>query len=468
MWSVSFNSALITALALALALACSTPSTPADPAEPEPAPEPIAKPPPDDGIPNTPAGAKLRWYLALVNGDATVDEATYKATFTQGFIDKVPLDKFNQILGVVRPAGPYRFESIKDGATATQLVAVIALKGGKAGVYIRATEAAPHRLDGLLVRPEAEKLASWDALAKKLSGFARHAQYFAAKIDDAGRCSEISSLDPGRQLAIGSAVKLYVLLAIHQRIAAGKLAWDRELAIRDDHKSLPSGTMQTLAAGTKRSIKQFALKMISISDNTATDHLLYLAGRNRVERAMVDARHSDPKRNRPVLATREFFALKLGTEKARADYVKMSERARRRFVERKLKAFRPKLDQVAAWMKKPRDIDTIEWFANGRDLCNAMAVLRDAAGSKTGEPLREILGTNPGVGFDKTVWSWGGFKAGSEPGVMNLTWLLRHESGWYFLSMTVNDPDKLIDESAMANLGMSAIALLANEVAKTP
>ena len=50
--------------------------------------------------------------------------------------------------------------------------------------------------------------------------------------------------------------------------------------------------------------------MISISDNTATDHLLHHLGRRNVEGQMVAMGHGTPQRNRPLLSTREMVMLR--------------------------------------------------------------------------------------------------------------------------------------------------------------
>lgn len=466
MSSVSF-SRIAALLVAALAVGCSSPPAPEPPApEPEPVVEAPVEPP-DDGIPDTPAGVRLRWFLKVLNGRGEIPgEAEYQASFDPGFIAKVPLAQFTQLAGQLRASGPFELVAIKDGATDEKLIAVVSVKGEKLAVNLGVT-GADHKIETLLLRPEVEvqPIASWQELKSRLDAAGARAQYLAARIDDKGRCVELSADDADQHLAVGSAFKLYVLLALHQQIAAGKLAWDRELAIRDEHKSLPSGTMQTLDAGTKKSLRQFALKMISISDNTATDHLLHLVGRDRVERAMKAARHSAAKRNIPFLTTREMFALKLGLDgEARGRYLSMSRKRRRRYLDKELPSVEVSLDKAADWTS-PRDIDTIEWFASPRDLCQVMAAL-GAAGD--GSPqLREVLGTNPGVAVDNKVWTYVGFKGGSEPGVMNLTWLLRHASGgWYVLSLSVNDTAKALDESAIAGIGQAALAFFGAQVAR--
>lgn len=471
MSSVS-SSSIAVAVAVAVALAaCSSPSKPARPPEQPPEPADKVEAPPDDGLPDGPAADQMRWYLALMNTEgASLTEAEYTERFDPSFIEKVPLAQFNPLLGQIGAGRPFELDKVESAAADKLTVVVKAKDGSKLGIYLAVTDDPRHPISGLLMRPvvDAPKLTSWDDLSAKLDARGKYAQYLAAEIDDNDRCVDIKAHGAARQLAIGSAFKLYVLLALHRRIASKALAWDKKLAIRDDRKSLPSGTMQNLEAGTERTVKQFALKMISISDNTATDHLLYEVGRERVERAMVAAHHSQPKKNKPFLATREMFALKLNLDDAgRADYLEMSTRKKRRFLERKLDKKAPDSAAVKAWMKHPRDIDTIEWFANSRDLCNVMAALRAASEGDAGAELREVLAANPGVPVDKKVWTWVGYKGGSEPGVMNLTWLLRHANGrWYFFSLSVNDPDEVLDEGAIGAIGQGALAFFGSEVAR--
>ena len=66
-----------------------------------------------------------------------------------------------------------------------------------------------------------------------------------------------------------------VLAEVAREIASGRRSWNDTLAIRDEWKSLPSGTMQNLPEGTEVTLREAAEAMISISDNTATDHLVH-------------------------------------------------------------------------------------------------------------------------------------------------------------------------------------------------
>ena len=121
----------------------------------------------------------------------------------------------------------------------------------------------------------------------------------------------IHSLSPTAPLAVASAFKLYVLGALAQAVAEGRASWQEQLAISNEHKSLPSGGMGALAAGTRRSLRYFAEQMISVSDNTAADHLIARLGRGAVEKQLVALGNHTATLDEPFLTTREIFALKL-------------------------------------------------------------------------------------------------------------------------------------------------------------
>ena len=129
-------------------------------------------------------------------------------------------------------------------------------------------------------------------------------------LDSRGQPIEYVELGETRPFALGSTFKIWVLAELAREITAGKRSWDDEMTIRDEWKSLPSGTMQTLAPGTKVTLHEMASKMIAISDNTATDHLIHLLGRGRIEDHLAEYGSTDVEINRPLLTTRDLFLFK--------------------------------------------------------------------------------------------------------------------------------------------------------------
>jgi hypothetical protein len=112
--------------------------------------------------------------------------------------------------------------------------------------------------------------------------------------------------------------------------------------------------------------------MISISDNTAADHLLHDLGRVAVERQLQRFGNRHAQLDVPFPTTRELFALKGDDFPAAADHYLSLGPAARRLALSDLD--RIPLGSVSSWTT-PRDIDSIEWFASPSDICRAYAGL---------------------------------------------------------------------------------------------
>jgi len=71
-----------------------------------------------------------------------------------------------------------------------------------------------------------------------------------------------------------STIKLPILCALESLIDAGKVRWDERLALKADDKVTGSGVMGNLADGTDLTVRNVAILMIIVSDNTATNLIL--------------------------------------------------------------------------------------------------------------------------------------------------------------------------------------------------
>lgn len=184
------------------------------------------------------------------------------------------------------------------------------------------------------------------------------------------------SRNPDTPLALGSAFKLYVLAALAEDVKVGKRKWTDVVPLTE--KSYPSGQLQTWPKGAPVTLHTLASLMISISDNTATDQLIRVLGKDRILTLMRDSGHSDPAANDPFLKTRELFVLKT-FDRETLDQWRKGDAAERAVLEVVLAAEDPSLDQVvAAFGNGPKAID-IEWFASPADLARLFAHMRKTA-----------------------------------------------------------------------------------------
>jgi len=422
------------------------------------------------GVPDSPAGHQLAWVLGAIAQPP--GEADVAARFTPEFAAKVSAAKMVAIFTQVgAEIAPLAIDGVERGASAESLAVVVhpgksqAHAGAsKMRIAVRVESAEPYRIAGLLLSPvvEATAATSWDEVKAGLRAVAPQVGFLAAEITG-GRCVSLADLDPKKPLALGSAFKLYVLDALAAQIAAGKHTWDDPVVIDDAKKSLPSGDLRNAPAGTTFSVRQVAERMIAVSDNTAADHLLAFVGRSAVEDAVKASGHATPSRMVPFLSTRDVFALKLlASPDELAAYARADVGRKRKLLETQEARDLSRVPLEDKGWSKPRMIDSIEWFASPEDLCKVMVSLKQYADSPATAPVGAILSLNPGIPDERRIYGYVGYKGGSEPGVMNLTWLLRRKGDgagpgpWVFLTVGWNDPSEVIDEAKALSAAATA------------
>jgi hypothetical protein len=420
---------------------------------------------------DTPVGRQLAWVLAVINGELPIptnDELI--ARFSAEMVQAIPVEQlqgiFQQFHDLYAPI--VVVETDPNSTDFAQISLAGVRDGSQLLISIQVAEAEPHQITGLNFEPynappeEIAPLANLAELETKLASVAPEFSIFASELLEDGTLQPIHAVNETEFLAIGSAFKFYVLGAVAQNIALGNASWDQPITLTTELKSFPSGTTQDEPVGTEIAIEELARRMMSISDNTATDMLLAFFGRDAVEAALAELGHSDPARTVPFLKTKEMFLLKLSgdPERMRA-YIDGDLTARREILTTLEGEPLPALTVAVEWTE-PIAIDSIEWFATMPDLARAMAWLWNE-GAKPGlEPLRSILTLNPGVPFDDTVWNAVAFKGGSEVGVMALSWLLERIDGRTFtIACAVNNPESAIPENDIALAAAGAFALLA-------
>lgn len=404
----------------------------------------------------------LDWVLGALNGDP-LTESDVAARFAPSFLAQVTAAQVIEVLQQLSVARPFTLIRLEGAPTARTLVAVVTNGSQQYGRIAIATDVAG-RMQSLLLQSAGDldpALSSWTAIDQAVSALAPKAHLLAATLDDSG-CVPTHALAAETSLAIGSSFKLWILAALGEDIAAGRHAWTDTVPIADAHKSLPSGVLQDQPAGTPVSLLALANNMISISDNTATDHLLFFLGRPTVEAMLATTAHHDPTLNQPFLSTRDMFNLKLMVTPAEQQaYIAAGVAERRMLLETFDTTYDPRTYQGPDW-QTPRAIDTLEWFATPGDLCNVMRALKTAGDQPPTARLHDVLSLNPGIPDPAGAFSYVGFKGGSEPGVLNVTWLLQRkvDRKWLFFTMTFNDAQNALDEDQALYVAGAARALL--------
>jgi hypothetical protein len=291
------------------------------------------------------------------------------------------------------------------------------------------------------------------SLADELAGMPGSAGFAVARLDESGPVMLDARL-PDQLFAIGSAFKLWVLDAVAEEVAQGRLTWAQVVPLGP--RSLLSGVTQDWPAGMPVTVETLATQMISISDNTATDTLIRLLGRERVEARVAASGHSKPAAMHPFLTTSDAFRLKLGPQAARDAYARSDGIGRSKIVN----DLPAGIDVAPTDMSglaggKPVAIDSIEWFASPADMVRVLDTLR----RRSDPQVMAVLGVAPGMAPElRRSFTAVGYKGGSEGGVLNLSWVLRRASGtWYVVTASWNNPAAPIDNSRLEWLAQRMI-----------
>jgi hypothetical protein len=385
-------------------------------------------------IPDTPAGEALAWVLDRAGSPPDPDDV--RDRFDDTFLESIPVEGVRSVLASLGEAGEL-VEMVHAGELE---LAVLAEVGSEVlQIQLVVEPVPPHRITGLLFTPAIptpDTPTSFDGTEQTWSELAPRASLLVAQVVN-GECRPVAAVDPDRAGPVGSTAKLYVLGAVATAIVDGSITWDQPVPIRDELRSHPSGSFHELPAGTDRTVLEHATAMISASDNTATDHLIDLVGRDAVEQALVELGHARPELNRPFLSTREMFLVKLdgvGAEGVDA-YLQGGEDERRALLDEWAELPLPGLERFSP---VPVLVDDVEWFASPADLCRAMVMLGELAEWPGLEPLGDVVRADEGIVDLDGVAVW--FKGGSEPGVLNLTLRFHDGDRVVVVSGTLTDP----------------------------
>lgn len=388
--------------------------------------------------------------VMLMNG-----ELAPARLFSPAFLRQLPADRVAGIAAQLKTSyGAARRVTRIEASSPTAGTVVMALERAVVRLQIAIGPQPPHLVEELLVAGVEPSAADVPALFGEIVGLPGEVSLAAARLEEAGPASFLTQ-KAERPLAIGSAFKLFVLAELVRQVKAGERRWSDVVPLGTP--SLRSGLVQDWPKGSPMTLHSLAALMISISDNSATDTLLGVLGRDKVERLLPELGVRAPERNRPFLSTRDAFALKMG-DPALLNRWKAADEAGRRALLPQLEKVDAKTLDPSRLGGRPTEVGTVEWFASPADLVRTLDWLR-RSGDRT---ALDLLGINPGLGPALAKdFAYFGFKGGSEPGVINLSFLLRARSGrWMAISATWNNETATLDEARFVSLMSRLISLM--------
>lgn len=403
------------------------------------------------------------------NADLTPEEAfgrmfsqervSVNAMFTEEFLKTVTEKRLHEIISFYQnEVGSYtRVETVKEGFKLHFVKGTVPaslkineknlISGLWFGVPEKSEDSFAAIVESFKKSPDRN---SFCVLRYKLPATAEAGQT-AASQSDALQPEVVAELNSEQPMGIGSTFKLYLLRALEDDVAAGRRSWNDIIELREDWKSFPSGILQDWNPGSRHSLETLAGLMISISDNTATDHIFNLLGVETVRKYL-------PETCKDTFNTSQLLKMKFFYPEKAAEFIKADQKGKDTIL-REMDSIIP--SSIASYssiysLNTPVLIDELEWFVSTRKLCETIWTLRDSTRIR----INAVSGL-----VNRADWHIAGFKGGSEPGVLNYTWVLQKTptSPIYTVSCTANNSMKMISTDEF-NLAVTRILnLLKNE-----
>ncbi|PXW70032.1 beta-lactamase family protein [Blastomonas natatoria] len=304
------------------------------------------------------------------------------------------------------------------------------------------------KLSGLFITGTRTEGDSLDTIMAEIAALPGRTGLIVQKLTDTG-AETIVAHNANDRFAIASVFKLYVLAELDRAVRAGERSWSDVLVL--SQKSHPSGISQDWPDDAPMTLQTLATLMISVSDNSATDTLIAAIGQERLAAIVRASGHARPSDMIPLLSTQAVTGLKMAANSGVRDrFLAADDAAQTLLLAEAGDVLRLKNLDLSVYTGGPNQIDTIEWFASPADIARLLAMLEREGDQVT----RAILRINPGIPpVNAGRWAYLGYKGGSEPGIMGMSFLAASRTGErYIVSALVNNPAAEIDQPGFVTL----------------
>ncbi len=432
-------------------------------------------------LPASPATSQLAWLLSELAADEFTTLAEVQANFDGSFDAAAMQDTINNTL---RPAYPNAVVTDVIGVTPVEVTVLFNRPnpvGNPLFTVLRAEFTGSQRITafgtgefGTAQFPDDQNLTLNQAI-DEFQTVGTENSVFVGFIDNNGQCVEISERNSSIPRATGSIFKTWVLGGVADDVAAGRLDRSDSVPLIASERAL-GGAINTVPLGTVFTVQQMSTLMMAISDNTATDHMHQIVGRELIGDIIQQYGVADPDILLPLLSVSEQFHLLFSFSLPQAQsYVLGSETFQQQFLNNQIIPLGPTFPLNAPFFNT-RLLTEGTWRASPLDICNTLAGLRSTSGNNGAfELVNEAMGSQAAQPSIRNVWDRVWFKGGSlESGVSGLhvlthAWLLENSGEFPRVVITMaNNPAGNIDEFIVQSLTSRIVETVADVVIPEP
>lgn len=357
-------------------------------------------------LPAGPAGNRLHWLIGELAVGETTSEQEVLDNFDAAWLSQVPVAQTQQFIQNLRTSYPNGVVADLVSLTPIRATAVVDTPGGTpphgwlnmAVRYTgtqRITQLSVSAWGGSVMYPVDTTLTMTQA-ADKFMTLSSNAALLVGRIDPANQCVAIEQRAANQPRATASVFKSWVLGGVGRAIALGSLAGDDPVPLVATELA-PGGAINNEPLGTPFPVTDLATLMMGISDNTATDLLHEVLGRDLIAGVVTATATDAPDRLLPFLnISEQFHVFRSFPLPTALSYVNGSEAFQAQFLREQIEPLGPNnggahfhvpLLTQGTWQATPNDI--CRMFAWARRLprgSEAMALVDAAFGSSVAQP----------------------------------------------------------------------------------
>jgi hypothetical protein len=276
---------------------------------------------------------------------------------------------------------------------------------------------------------------------------------FVGRINSENQCEGVVERLPDTPRALGSIFKKWVLAAVGERLNQGlSLPQDPITLVAAERAS--GGIINNEPLGTEFTVRDMAIMMMANSDNTSTDHLHELVGRDAIEAIISDYGIVETGQLLPFLNISEQFHVFRSFDLPTAlTYVNGDLAFREQFLAAQIEPLGPSFGASFPFFHEVL-LSTGTWSASARDICRTLAGMHALPRASIGfEVVDQALGFQAALPNVRDQWGrvWykgGGLSSGATgQHVLTHAWLLQKDGEskpWIVVGLT-NDSGGGID-----------------------
>lgn len=411
-------------------------------------------------LPDSAVANQLQWLLDELAVGETTTLAEVQARFDPGFDFATIRDFINNTL---RPAYPNAI--ITDLISLTPVASVVIIDGDSGPtttgfLQIDAQFTGSELITFLQVSnfggsvqfPD-DAVLDLDQAADKFMTLGSSNGLYIGYIDGQQQCQPLLQRNSSAALALGSVFKTWILGAVAEDIADGLLTRADPVPLVAAERAA-GGSINSEPLGTVFSVQEMATLMMGISDNTATDHLHELVGREMVGNMVSQYGVADVDRLLPFLNISEQFHVFTRFNLSTAlSYVNGTEAFQQSFLASDIIPQGPSFPINFPFFHEQL-LTSGTWAASAEDICHTLAGLHATDSANSAFALvNEAMGAGVAQPNIRTAWDRVWFKGGSlDSGatgrhVLTHAWLLENsgEFGPFVVIALANNSSGGID-----------------------